>query len=138
MNRNSTIAMWLSVDRVFPAQAGMNRSIRMTCETLQGRCVPRAGGDEPTLADGVAWIGSEVFPAQAGMNRGTPQTTIAPLRRVFPAQAGMNRCGRSAATLDQGPGGVPHAGGDEPAARTAVVSIGDAVFPAQAGMNRRN
>ena len=49
--------------RMFPAQAGMNRPVEK-CNSGQTD-VPRAGGDEPILAE-LTYIGNECSPRRRG------------------------------------------------------------------------
>ena len=51
---------------MFPAHAGMNRSVPMVQSSLDG--VPRPRGDEPELLPAFMTF-AHVFPAHAGMNR---------------------------------------------------------------------
>ena len=69
---------------MFPARAGMNRTISLACKVVFPAC--------RTVADFPQVIVHNVFPARAGMNRSTdsiPQGYLCIV--VFPARAGMNR-----------------------------------------------
>ena len=88
MNRSSDEAWEYCL--VFPARAGMNRSLS---SLRTGHRVPRAGGDEPRTR-------FEVFPARAGI--------------PVPGVAGVPRAGDEPWSPVKGWKGVPRAGGDEP------------------------
>ena len=93
------------VHELFPAHAGMNRSLPNAVPRMVP--VPRTRGDEPQLAGGPHR--AFLFPAHAGMNRRARDAHLH--QPLFPAHAGMNRL---AAILIPRALSVPRTRGDEP------------------------